>query len=818
MIVRSGKSRTVITMADQSYWRLTDVGGSGKRHRIQRQVHALVDRVDALGQASPNLRQMRQAQAARAARAAETESPAGGQPQQQQQGRVVLRRLRGRPGATNVVQANHTITFGSAFDTVGAPESMAETGKVFYEVELLKFTKHSCAIQFGWASAGLKQTDSSTNTGVGDDRHGWGLDGARGMKWFGGSSHWDIRWKQGDTLGFAADLEANKLLFGHNGEWSVAFEDVQWPEGGIYPALTASSHSQQLIVRLKFEANEWEHGPPDETYGENLESRPSWAVVSRSTANSLECKCLMCALDSGVFSLQHGEASGLEGSLAMMHAVKQMRRRFLQPLHDLLRTLDLIQSSLPSDKEEPKPEPEPGPEPEPDSSVFRFRATSPTMSEKGESGDASLLPEVLGLGRDLAELRAQLGTTLERFESRGNSLHESTDVAAHLAKMTMMEQLDVLDEDWSATESDPAAGNTIAATQSAVGLLSAALRQEAAHYVQVHDALTELNAIVAKLVKSTAAVRQHLVSVTTSAAALIEEAEAVRNAGTKDDAMAGLLELQAQQKNVRKSMNRAEFDMKEAKLEEDTDAVAAAEARLADHRKNAIRVGREIREEEARLVRLARDFFPELLLERPEIAEIELAGCLENGRKKSHYTDLKPLSGGRHRCWAATYGDDKVVLKEFNMGSADDRKKYEREFKIQEKLRHPRLLQLQAAFVDDSCVYAQFPYISGGNMRQWLLQTELPIAQRQRVCYEVATGLSYLHSKLVVHCDMKQENVLIGEDGPLIADFETSKDTAAQATTTTMTAAGGTVGYLAPELTSGSGKPSVPACAHCLPC
>ena len=61
---------------------------------------------------------------------------------------------------------------------------------------------------------------------------------------------------------------ANQLLFGCNGEWSVAFEDVEWPVGGIYPALTAvAPMGQPLIIRVKFDVSGWQHGPPDDTYG-----------------------------------------------------------------------------------------------------------------------------------------------------------------------------------------------------------------------------------------------------------------------------------------------------------------------------------------------------------------------------------------------------------------------------------------------------------------------------------------------------------------------------------------------------------------------
>jgi hypothetical protein len=145
------------------------------------------------------------------------------------------------------------------FGTVGAPESIAHTGKVFYEVELLVFDSRNfdadhnpyppSSVQFGWADAGFELHDVPAS-GVGDDTHSWAFDGRRVKKWHNeetevtldsthGGTRWPAgrKWAVGDVLGFAADLDAGKLWFGHNGQWSLGFEDVR-PAGGLYPALT----------------------------------------------------------------------------------------------------------------------------------------------------------------------------------------------------------------------------------------------------------------------------------------------------------------------------------------------------------------------------------------------------------------------------------------------------------------------------------------------------------------------------------------------------------------------------------------------------
>ncbi|KAK6154437.1 hypothetical protein DH2020_008685 [Rehmannia glutinosa] len=65
--------------------------------------------------------------------------------------------------------------------------------------------------------------------------------------------------------------------------------------------------------------------------------------------------------------------------------------------------------------------------------------------------------------------------------------------------------------------------------------------------------------------------------------------------------------------------------------------------------------------------------------------------------------------------------------------------------------------------------------------------------------YQILLGLNYLHFKGIVHCDIKGQNILIGEDGLKIADFGCAKWMESDGGATFS----GTPAYMAPEVARG---------------
>ncbi|KAM3219643.1 serine/threonine-protein kinase STY8-like [Capsicum annuum] len=100
-------------------------------------------------------------------------------------------------------------------------------------------------------------------------------------------------------------------------------------------------------------------------------------------------------------------------------------------------------------------------------------------------------------------------------------------------------------------------------------------------------------------------------------------------------------------------------------------------------------------------------------------------------------------------------------------------------------------------------------YVSGGTLRSHLLKNSiikrLSLDSVIQLALDVARGLSYLHSKKIVHRDVKTTNLVVDKKGRIkIIDFGVSRVEAS--CPIDMTAETGTVGYMAPE----SLRPEIP--------
>ncbi|KAG8922213.1 hypothetical protein FRC01_014319 [Tulasnella sp. 417] len=102
-------------------------------------------------------------------------------------------------------------------------------------------------------------------------------------------------------------------------------------------------------------------------------------------------------------------------------------------------------------------------------------------------------------------------------------------------------------------------------------------------------------------------------------------------------------------------------------------------------------------------------------------------------------------------------------------------KRLNKEIRIWMALRHPNIAPLIGfTFSGEVCVIS--PWFSNGNVAEYLQRN--PDADRLRLICQVASGVAYLHGRkpVVVHGDLKHDNVLIDRDGnPRIIDFGLSK-------------------------------------------
>ena len=137
--------------------------------------------------------------------------------------------------------------------------------------------------------------------------------------------------------------------------------------------------------------------------------------------------------------------------------------------------------------------------------------------------------------------------------------------------------------------------------------------------------------------------------------------------------------------------------------------------------------------------------------------------------------------GGMSAVYAATPVDGELAmdaaikLMRKGPGTADFEDRFRRERQILLQLRHPHIVRL----LDGGRTPAGVPYyvmerVRGLHWVDWC-QTQ-PVGARVRALIEVCGAVDHAHQQLVVHCDLKPENVYVDEDtGPRVLDFGIAK-------------------------------------------
>ncbi|XP_058188273.1 serine/threonine-protein kinase STY13-like [Rhododendron vialii] len=102
------------------------------------------------------------------------------------------------------------------------------------------------------------------------------------------------------------------------------------------------------------------------------------------------------------------------------------------------------------------------------------------------------------------------------------------------------------------------------------------------------------------------------------------------------------------------------------------------------------------------------------------------------------------------------------------------------------------------------CVVVE--YLPGGTLKSFLIKSrrrKLAFKVVIQLALDLARGLSYLHSKKIVHRDVKTENMLLDKTRTVkIADFGVARVEASNPND--MTGETGTLGYMAPEVLNGN--------------
>ncbi|XP_012452951.1 serine/threonine-protein kinase STY13 [Gossypium raimondii] len=184
--------------------------------------------------------------------------------------------------------------------------------------------------------------------------------------------------------------------------------------------------------------------------------------------------------------------------------------------------------------------------------------------------------------------------------------------------------------------------------------------------------------------------------------------------------------------------------------------------------------------------------------------------------------------------YRATYDNQDVAVKLLDWGEdgigatagiAALRASFRQEVAVWQKLDHPNVTKFVGASMGTSnlripsqnasadnhssmpsracCVVVE--YLPGGTLKQYLIRNrrkKLAFKVVIKLALDLSRGLSYLHSKRIVHRDVKTENMLLDAHRNLkIADFGVARVEAQNPRD--MTGETGTLGYMAPEVLDG---------------
>ncbi|KAI3437798.1 hypothetical protein D9Q98_000245 [Chlorella vulgaris] len=129
---------------------------------------------------------------------------------------------------------------------------------------------------------------------------------------------------------------------------------------------------------------------------------------------------------------------------------------------------------------------------------------------------------------------------------------------------------------------------------------------------------------------------------------------------------------------------------------------------------------------------------------------------------------------------------------------------FRREITILKACRDPNIVAFLGACLDDKCAMLVTEYCEGGNLARNIRVGKVSWYRRGRkVAIDIAKGLVFLHSRRIVHLDLKSPNILLSRDGTAkIADVGLAKMIAREFSG--VTGAVGTLAWSSPEMMMGT--------------
>ncbi len=148
-----------------------------------------------------------------------------------------------------------------------------------------------------------------------------------------------------------------------------------------------------------------------------------------------------------------------------------------------------------------------------------------------------------------------------------------------------------------------------------------------------------------------------------------------------------------------------------------------------------------------------------------------------------------------------------VAIKDLSPELASDpdmRSRFIREAKIQARLNHPNVVNVHNLLEHEGRLLLVMEFVEGQTLDKIIQERgALPSEEAVRIAKQVLDALAFMHSKGVIHRDLKPGNIIITPEGRVkVTDFGIAKATTEQSHTRAGTRLG-TLWYMSPEQVKG---------------
>lgn len=154
----------------------------------------------------------------------------------------------------------------------------------------------------------------------------------------------------------------------------------------------------------------------------------------------------------------------------------------------------------------------------------------------------------------------------------------------------------------------------------------------------------------------------------------------------------------------------------------------------------------------------------------------KLQSICSPGDPNLHYKDLVKIgqgaSGGVYIAHEAANRTRTVAIKQMNLEQQPKKELIVNEILVMKGSKHPNIVNFIDSYLVKGDLWVVMEYMEGGSLTEIVTHSIMTEGQIGAVCRETLKGLKFLHSKGVIHRDIKSDNILLNVDGNIkMTDF-----------------------------------------------